>query len=269
MTEAHIPRKVLTEKVSHTGRDFFGRKSTITFSPTKEHGWYWNTGTDIVPIDHRILRLRKRHLVLVHGKAKFHVYEHIGVLRFLGFDSIVITCPSGWPPYDARPFEVWEKLSPYMEEDGYIPFKSLDLEGRGSNKIGYTMFNQVTSPELSARIDVDYKGIDSGSLVWNSDKQYELLEYLKAPAPVYPQWIRYPAKAGELVGIWKHSNRVSWPHLTEPRAWVENALRQRIRKMNIDQREEPGHVPALLLLSVRDTGFEPVAYPTSRGRSTN
>ena len=115
-----------------------------------------------------------------------------------------------------------------MEENGYILFKSLDLEGRGSNKIGYTMFNQVTSPELSARIDVDYKGIDSGSLVWNSGKQYELLEYLKAPAPVYPQWIRYPAKAGELVGIWKHSNRVSWPHLTEPRAWVENALRHRL-----------------------------------------
>ena len=89
----------MKKPLSLEGKDFWGRRAKITFSPTTKEGWYWNTGNHIVPIDHRIAHGATGRIELRYKKAVLPIYEHIGPLRFEGIDNVEITLHSPWPPY--------------------------------------------------------------------------------------------------------------------------------------------------------------------------
>lgn len=194
-------------------------------------GWHWQIGRRaFVPIDHRILHLETKRLVLKHGKATLNVHEHIGVLKFLGLDDVIISCTGSWPPYHGRPYELWEQLFPFTEEEGVVEWKGCDSFGTGEHDGRKTYFTQTSSWKDGLMIDlsVKYPGIGGYGLRWNTDEQDKLVRYLKAPAPVYPGWYRYPAEILKGVGIWKHHHRVSWPHKEHPDDWVANAGKHRL-----------------------------------------
>lgn len=116
-------KKLIKELILH-GRDFWGNKSSIIFEPTDEPGIYLQTKKDgVVPIDFRIAKRRKGRINLEAGGTTLPVYEHIGGLRFAGFDNFKIIPVTPWPPYlgGMRGFLPGFLLEGYTEEDGVLP----------------------------------------------------------------------------------------------------------------------------------------------------
>jgi hypothetical protein len=96
-----MKKRILQQKVTISGPDFFGRKSSITFLPAENDGWYLETKYHgLVPIDHNIAYSKKGRLQLRSGGTVANVVEHILALRILiGLDRVILIVHCPWLPY--------------------------------------------------------------------------------------------------------------------------------------------------------------------------
>lgn len=93
-------RKKLKKEVTIRGINIFLQNASITFLPAGKQGWYLRTLTHgNVPIDHRIARHREARIQLHCGDTTLNIWEHIGALRFLGIDEVVVVVHNKWPPF--------------------------------------------------------------------------------------------------------------------------------------------------------------------------
>jgi hypothetical protein len=200
-----MKRLILKKTVSVEGADYFGRPSFIEFSPTDRQGWYWQPrpGSTLLPITAKLASDKPRRLVLVDGSERLEVWEHVGSLRFLGLDGIVVRA-STHLPYFGRPHELWQQLKPWCEPDGSnLPWHKIADVGYQKNGNSHVQICPGNSG-LKIEVDIDYAGLGSKCLCFRLPDD-DLEQIFKAHTIIYPIWLYWPAR------LWLHRDKVNWP----------------------------------------------------------
>lgn len=105
----------LTKEVLISGSNLFGRPAYLRLTPCSEPGWYWDVGTNIVPINRKLVRIKKNRVVLQYQAIRLNVVEHILPLRWTGLDGVIIEA-SAWPPYFGGMLELWQTIEPNLSQ---------------------------------------------------------------------------------------------------------------------------------------------------------
>ncbi len=207
----------LQKEVTINGPDFWGRKAWIKFLPSETPGWFWKIDkkTEPLPITLDIVSYHKNRLALsAHGK-QLHIYEHIGILRFLGVDGVVIES-TPWPPYHGRALELWVALKGQCKESGEkIPWCTIKQPaGWQYPNIKQKRFTYVRPshhPELNIHIVIEYPALGYRELSVQLPRDREIfLQSLEA----YSQgWSlkRYAVSRLASLSGWPHHTKVTWP----------------------------------------------------------
>lgn len=210
----------LTKDVAIEGKDYFGRKARIKFSPTDKPGWWWRYDSQQQPIliTADIVQRRFHRLTLYYQKARLHIYEHIGVLRFLGLDQIVITSTS-WPPYYGRPDEFWQAIKKYCSRNlssniSWCTVKETLFYRYNSNRNGYLSIKTNNEPCLNIQIICDYKGIGCGEVCHHLPIT-PLENSFKARSQGWPKWAYYFSLMLSQFG-WPTHECINWPQENDP-----------------------------------------------------
>ncbi len=212
----------LRKEVIITGRDFFGRKAWIKFIPSEDPGWFWRprAGETPIPITADIVRRGKNHLTLFSRKKTLHIYEHIGVLRFLGIDGVIIEA-TAWPPYHGRPLELWNAVKECCtksDEDflWYTPEKDIGWRYPNAEPPRYTFIRPLKTPGLRIEILVEYPEIGSKKLLVNIPQNATvLLRAFEVYSQGWPRWRYYASRAASFAG-WPHHHKTIWPQKHVP-----------------------------------------------------
>ncbi len=117
-------RKKLIKEITVTGKNFLRQESSITFLPAGRPGWWLRTkDKGDVPIDHRIARHREGRIQLHCGGTTLNVWEHIGALRFMGIDGVVVVVNNKWPPFlgGMRGYRPYFTQKGVTVDDGVLP----------------------------------------------------------------------------------------------------------------------------------------------------
>ena len=205
----------LTKEVTVWGRDLLNRKAWLRFTPTSQPGLLWQYDPNHKPklITADLLSARLRRTVLSFRKSTLDWYEHIGILRWLGLDSVVIQS-SAWPPFFGRSNELWEALRCLckVETTTEIPWCTVSQTIRYDYpppRTGFVEIKPRTDPMLYVTIICDYPGL--GYEEFRCQITHSLLEEaLEIYTPGWPPWLYYPSKTLSYLG-WKHHTHVSWP----------------------------------------------------------
>lgn len=216
MTKPLVPLR-LTRRVSFFDRDYFGRWSSMTFSPAECRGWYWRhtPGVDPIPIDWRILRYRWRRLCLYFEGRSLQFYEHIGVLRWMGLDGVIVESDT-WPPYYGRPAELWSILKSSCEPSQEEHFRWVTVERpliafcRDSGRpLASTSILPLQRPRLVARIACNYPGLGkrSASFIIPAAGLEGLMEVYTQG---WPRWLYRLSSLASSFG-WPHHRHFTWP----------------------------------------------------------
>ncbi len=203
-------RLLLTEKVELVGPDYFGRPSTLTITPCRDTGMYWDTGHSVVEITTDVLRRKTRRLLIEHDGERLNIVEHILVLRALGIDKFIIACESGWPPYDGSAEALWEAVSPFTKRDGVFgrrctPKRVIRAEVSGAPH-RWVEIHPSREP-LTATVEVDYP-----KLGMRRETFGPLFEHtcLSAKALGWPTWGREVCRALHPLRLAPNPRNLTW-----------------------------------------------------------
>jgi UDP-3-O-acyl-N-acetylglucosamine deacetylase len=211
----------LNESVTVKGYDLFGRKSSITFRPSEQPGWWWDNNGKVIPIDRKIVKLKKNQLILEKNGQKLHTIEHILVLRWLGLDGVIIQSDS-WPPYHGRPQEIWDSLkpktSPVAEEvkwGQHLCFKHVHHDDNRT-----VQFCPGLSKGLSLKIICDFPkfGRREKWFMISQEGDPILEKCLGARAlACNSRSIIIQSISGFLyhLGLWRHHHCLAWPNIRQ------------------------------------------------------
>lgn len=207
----------LTKEVRIDGRDVFGRKAYLVFTPSKRNGWYvrdQKTKEEIpLCVDHIVCK--KNNLTFSYGGTMLHVLEHIMPLRWLGIDKVCLS-GSPWPPYLTafEYFEYLENADALVATDSHIetfPITGAVVTGSRSAK-RFSMFrprHKVTGDmmDLVVRVEIDYSSL---GLHHESYGMGSLHRVMDSHPQGYPLYRYYVAQILAFFG-WPHLDRVVWP----------------------------------------------------------
>jgi len=192
----------------------------ITFIPSPHAGWWWDIGeTALVPIDTRVVTLKKNQLVLEKNDRSLHTIEHIMVLRWTGLDRVIIKSDP-WPPYHGRPQEIWNALRPKTvlckEEISWR--NNLPSAQVRYDRDRTLHFYQESAPALTLKIICDFPKFGWGEKDFSLSQALDSrLEKCFAARPLsfnsnrsVLRWVSYGLYC---LGIWKHHFCLAWPNL--------------------------------------------------------
>src|SRR3989338_8503885 len=201
------------------GRDYFGRKSFIIFTPTRSPGWYWGMPNgNTMEIQPTMLQHNPRRLALVHDKAKIEFFEHIGALRFIGLSGVMMES-SPWPPYFGRTHELWEALKPNCVESGEsIRWVTPQTSATWSYAQTYhdlqSRFTEITPSEekkLRITITIDYPRLGEYEKTYTIPDIELLEEIFQAHSQGWPSWPHKPSKLFAAVPFRPSHECITWP----------------------------------------------------------
>ena len=216
-----LHRITLTEEVKVTGRDYFGRKAWIKFTPARQNGWWWQYHPQEKPvlITPEIVRYFFRRLTLCHQDYRLQIYEHIGVLRFIGLDGIIIS-GSAWPPYHGRPYEIWQKLKPRCKVNqlSTIGWQTIAQPLRFNydhRRTGFLRITPTNSCCLTADIHCNYPGVGKSELR-HSVPTGPIENAFKIKSQGWPPRYYYPSLLLSKIG-WPTHYAINWPQTDDPK----------------------------------------------------
>lgn len=201
-------------------RPFVDKHSRIEIVPGKNgSGWQWDTGQHVLPVSPLLLDRRARRARLKHGDATLEIFEHIGPLRWLGLEDIVIRS-TPWPPYHGRPLELWESVerAGLKNTEGKFqwvtPTEKIVSYWDDGNPKRFTEIIPNYEPELDIVIHIDYKGL--GTFDWevkisNEKGTPTLTEAFERRSQGWPSWLYYPSLVADFLGVWGHHDHICWP----------------------------------------------------------
>ncbi len=209
----------LKQSVMIKGRDYFGRPSWIQFIPIEKPGWFWLFDHDldldgVIPITPDIVSYHFRRLTLEYGKHRLEIYEHIGPLRWLGLDGVIINS-STWPPYFGRVYEFWEAIKSYCQQDQNreIPWftisKAIRYQYNDGRRNDYLEIQPFDQPHLNIIIISNYPKFGTEEI----RECFPIVcpEFaFKAYTQGWPTWIYHLSKFFSLLG-WPHHDHIYWP----------------------------------------------------------
>jgi hypothetical protein len=194
----------LTHSVTIKGRNLFGLPSSITFhpGPLDNPGWYWLDRGRLVPITSVMATTKKRRIVLeMSFTRQLQVFEHIGFLRWMGFNNLVIEA-NGWPPFCGGALFYYERLR------GVAVVKSEIVSHRTVTGLCDWIYPQKRqerwgveiwpgdSPTLQINIECDFPGeLGKFSKELSLPNDDLLMEILQANTVGLPHWLYWPARA--------------------------------------------------------------------------
>ncbi len=222
-----MKKYILTREVVIPGRDLLGRRCKIIFKPFYKPGWY--LADDLGhphPIDHRIAKALKGRIALKVPGIKLQVWEHLGALRFLGIDHVIIFIspsysPIGdWPPYKTA-WEYYEFLAPHLrsvdEEMEWIGPKEdyiASIDQNGLNRKCWIQKNGRHEPSLNATIRTQWlplPEICKTISINNNLKADDLKAFLMAKPQGVNHFQQYACRLLAWFG-WPHLNGINWLH---------------------------------------------------------
>lgn len=217
----------LQKEVTVTGHDFWGRSAWITFTPAQMPGWFWKTDekTEPLPITLNLVSHHKNRLVLSARDKQLHIYEHIGVLRFLGIDGVIIKSTS-WPPYHGRALELWAALKTQCKEsEEEIPWCTIKQSAGwpypNTKQRRLTFIRPSRHPELNIQIVIEYPTLGRRELSVQLPRDREiLLQALGAYSQGWPLKRYAVSRLASLLG-WPHHTKVTWPQEHPPERTLE------------------------------------------------
>lgn len=229
-----MKRLILTKPIIIQGLDYWGRNSFIEFHPYGKNGWYWDTGNGIVPISYEIVERKTRRMTLCANGRQLNVYEHIGVLKFLGIDNILIKS-SKWPPYDGSAWIYYEAIRPNLKEEGLVSWVKI---------VGYTNESRERNSLETCNELIESKSTKSYGLLvevkagWKPlktlrkslvifDGENPLLEVLKIKAQGYPFYLSYFNFIASILGL-PVKNNITWLQNNGPEETATLFLQHRI-----------------------------------------
>lgn len=210
-----IQRKILTEPFTVPGKDFWGRKSSISFFPTETPGWHLKTSKGIVPIDFNIATYKKGRIIISEKDCPVNVYEHIGANRFAGFDHVGIYNDGyPWSPYLTAGQYLMELSSHARLTDTFIP--TIEPKRKGSycshNHLDSSVGIKAGSPDLQMNVVSKWEHLPfyHEELSLRTLTENRLLEIFMARPQGLPKRKLF-ATIGERFFNWPHMKQVAWP----------------------------------------------------------
>lgn len=203
----------LTKEVLINGPNLFGRPAYLRLTPCSEPGWYWDIGTNIVPINRKLIRIKKNRVVLQYQASRLNVVEHILPLRWTGLDGVIIEA-SAWPPYFGGMLELWQAIESNLTATNQrIPW--LKITEDKSVSIGQRSVRWATNKTAGLKIKIAVDFPKFGCLTKGFKlPSPELISHFSAkPLAVnsfnhfWPNLSRVAAKTG----LWPHHNNLAWP----------------------------------------------------------
>ena len=217
----------LKKQVTITGPDFWGRPSWITFKPANSSGWLWKSPDYIVQISTDIMQLRFHRVALSNGYSELECFEHIGVLRWLGLNGVMIgSCRS--PPYFRRPLELWQEIKPNLVEIGKFDWSFPKEENTAAFQRGTESAFTKIQPNLPDQngLNVDilckFDNIGCEAIDFSSPGGERKLEVAcEAYALGRPSWVYWVSKLASLIW-WPHHGHVAWvqEHSKDEMMWM-------------------------------------------------
>jgi len=222
---------ILTKEVTVFGPNLFGLKTGVNFVPLNEPGWFLikrDKNKNIIkkaPIDYKIAFCLKGRIQLRHDGIIVNIWEHIGILRFLGIDEIGIEMVDGckWPPYLGGASLYYQKLRPYLKVTrGYIPkvaVKNNFTWTYPNDSKRFVSLKTRVNHELTLIISSQWKPFCryEETLTLNSDMINEdfmdflINKVLPSKPQGYPGYNYYAIKVFSILG-WPNLKYISWPH---------------------------------------------------------
>lgn len=213
-----IKQQILKETVLISGKDYWGRSAWIKFSPSVRPGWWWKTKEGVIPINHKIAEKKHLQISLCSGSEFIAVWEHIGVLRFFGFDHVEVES-SPWPPYDGSALIYYEHLKDkFILSGSNIPWVMITEDVKSAydpnKRDGYVKISPVLPgdrkvADLCLNVEAGWPPLHNiKGTVFASDQEY-LLSILGVKAQGYPHYLYGVAKIASRLG-WPHFNQLTW-----------------------------------------------------------
>lgn len=162
-------RKKLIKEVTVPGKNFLRQKSSITFLPAGKPGWWLRTKhAGDVPIDHRIARHKEGRIQLCCGGTRLNVWEHIGALRFMGIDGVIVVVHNSWPPFlgGMRGYRPYFLEKGVTVDDGVLPIIKPKKYERYES-YNHILATTAISPSEKLVLNVQAKW---GDLPWYSER---------------------------------------------------------------------------------------------------
>ncbi|NCU44675.1 hypothetical protein EOM71_03295 [Candidatus Falkowbacteria bacterium] len=203
----------LTKEVLISGSNLFGRPAYLRLTPCSEPGWYWDVGTNIVPINRKLVRIKKNRVVLQYQASRLNVVEHILPLRWTGLDGVIIEA-SAWPPYFGGMLGLWQAIEPNLTTTNQqIPWLKIIEEKSVSTGKRSIRWASNKTPGLKIKIAVDFPKFGCLTKRFQLPDQ-NLINYFPArPLAVNSHNNFWPAlsRAVTKTGLWPHHNCLAWP----------------------------------------------------------
>lgn len=185
------------------GRDLFGLPSKITFhpGPLEVPGWYWLHRGELMPITSVMATTKKRRIVLeINFIKQLQVFEHIGFLRWMGFNNLVIEA-NGWPPFCGGALFYYQRLrGAAVPAPGEVSYRTVTgacqwlYPERRKERWGVEILPGV-SPTLQLNISCEFPGLlgkfDQKLVLPDDDL---LMQILQANTVGLPHWLHNPAR---------------------------------------------------------------------------
>jgi len=215
---------VLKKPIVYEGRNFFGRKAKLGFTPQSREmsgPWFWrgpSVSKNIHEIEPGIIQGKNRRIELVNRIGTLSVYEHIGVLRFFNLVGGLEIGGIGWPPYDGGAIGLWKAIKPAcvaekMDVPLYSVSKTVRYEYknmRGDRKA----FTEIR-PSSDGRLTLDITRSFSGRGTYRHVFQFpdnELLEHICHAKPLgCPSILYHFSRVISPAFNWPHHKSILWP----------------------------------------------------------
>ncbi len=209
----------LTKAVTITGPSFLGYTSSITFTPSDQAGWFLKTENGLIPIDHTIATHIPGNIKIESSKTTVKTWEHIGVLRFLGIDGIIISVPEKqkWPPYLGGAGAYYEKLIPYLRiQTNELPTMEVVKENKWKYKKRNGAYVYIEESgvysALELFVDAKWKNMPRHHeyiLINESRRQFLIDKILSSKPQGFPHSRYNVAKIASMFG-WPNFKNVAW-----------------------------------------------------------
>jgi len=215
---------VLKKPIVYEGRNFFGRKAQLKFTPHSGEipgSWFWrgpSVSKKMHEIGPDIIQEKNRRIELVNRFGTLPVYEHIGVLRFFNLIGNLEIGGIGWPPYDGGAIGLWKAIQPAcVTEKINVPLYSVSKTVRYEYKNmrgGRKAFTEIR-PSSDGRLTLDITRSFSGKGTYRHVFQFpdnELLEHICRAKPLgYPTVLYHLSRVVSPVLNWPHHKSILWP----------------------------------------------------------